>query len=255
MTAAADVDRRFAGVARALRDGIIEHYRARGETLDTPAGHLTLDTNTILAARRCRLLLRIVERRGGPCDLHGLRAADLGCGFGSLSLYLALAGATVMGVDPNLQRAAAAEAVAERMRLPVTFQRGWMEDLTLPDGAYDLVVLNNTLCYLVDRRDRRQALDHVLRVMRPGAWAVLRNPALLSPTDPFTHLPVVHQLPLGVSRRLLPGRRAPVRLKTAASVSLELRRAGLKSVHRERIDQPWWRPSRYQHHTARKPER
>ncbi len=50
----------FAPVAHDLRDGIIEHYERRSESLDSPAGLVTLDTNSILAARRGRLLLRLL---------------------------------------------------------------------------------------------------------------------------------------------------------------------------------------------------
>jgi SAM-dependent methyltransferase len=250
-----ELERQYAQVARVLRDGIIEHYRARGEDLGTPAGLRTLDTNTTLAARRGDLLLRVLARRGGPADVRGLQIADLGCGFGSLSLYLALAGAQVTGVDPNMERAKVSEAAAERLGLPARFQRGWMEDLTLEDAKFDLVVLNNSLCYIVGRADRRAALKHILRIMRPGAWAVLRNPSRMSPLDPFTNLPLVHQLPrplgaLLVRRRARP--RSNVRLLTAGAASRELRAAGFAGVHYQLIDQPWWRPPRYQHHTARK---
>jgi SAM-dependent methyltransferase len=250
------LDRQYAQVSRALRDGIIEHYRALGENIDTPAGRRTLDTNTVLAAQRGALVLRLLARRGGPADVGGLSIADLGCGFGSLSLYLALAGADVTGVDPNIERATVSAAVAGRLGLPASFQRGWIEDLALEDAAFDLVVLNNSLCYVVDRTDRRAALAHTLRIMRPGAWAVLRNPARMAPLDPFTNLPLVHQLPPRLSRRLLRRRSPPrsnVRLLTGGGASRELRRAGFVGVRHEVIDQPWWHPPRYQHHTARKP--
>lgn len=250
------LDRDYAQVSRALRDGIIEHYRARAEDIDTPAGRRTLDTNTILAAQRGALLMRLLARRGGPTDLRGLRVADLGCGFGSLSLYLAVAGGEVVGVDPNVERADVSAAIAARLGLTARFRRGWMEDLTLDDTAFDLVVLNNSLCYVVDRADRRAALRHMLRIMRPGAWAALRNPARAAPLDPFTGLPLVHQLPPRVGRLLVrrrPQRRSDVRLLTAGAASRELRRAGFTGVRHERIDQPWWRPPRYQHHIARRP--
>lgn len=251
-----NLDRHYAQVAHALRDEIIDFYRERGEDIDTPAGHRTLDTNTTLAAQRGDLLLRLLERRGGPVDLRGSRVADLGCGFGSLSLYLALAGASVVGVDPNSERSAVSGAVAGRLGLDAEFRRGWVEDLTLGDEEFDIVVLNNSLCYIVEHADRLAALRHTLRIMRPGAWAVLRNPARMAPLDPFTSLPLVHQLPPGVTRRLTSRRKRPrshVRLHTGGSASRELRAAGFADVRLELIDQPWWRPPRYQHHTARRP--
>ena len=252
-----DLARRYAEVSRALRDEIIEHYRDRGEKLDTPSGRRTLDTNTTLAAQRGELLLRLLARQGGPTSVHGLRIVDLGCGFGSLTLYLATAGAAVLGIDPNADRHAVAARVAQRLRLQATFRRGWLEDLVLPDSQFDIAILNNSLCYVVARRERRRALHHTLRVLRPGGWLVMRNPARMAPLDPFTRLPLVHQIPPGMSAVLLRRRTPPrsvVRLHTSAAASRELRRAGFTSVRVQRIDQHWWLPPRYQHHTARRPE-
>ena len=250
------LERRYAEVARALRDEIIDHYRDRGESLDTPAGRRTLDTNTTLAAQRGELLLRLLARCGGPAELRGLRVADLGCGFGALSLYLATAGADVTGIDPNVERQRVGARVAERLRLAATFRRGWLEDLVLPDAAFDIAVLNNSLCYIVARDERRRALQHTLRILVPGGWLVMRNPARMAPLDPFTGLPFVHQISPHLSARILRRRERPrstVRLKTAGAASRELRREGFTSVRRQRIDQAWWLPPRYQHHTARRP--
>lgn len=248
-------DRRHAEVARALREEIVEHYRARGENLDTPAGRRTLDTNSTLAAQRGELLLRLLARRGGPTDLGALRVVDLGCGFGALTLYLATLGAEVLGVDPNAERQQVAARVASRLRLPASFSRGWLEDLVLDDEQFDLAVLNNSLCYIVGRGERKRALDHTLRVLRPGGWMVMRNPARMAPLDPFTGLPLAHQIPPRAAARLLRRRSTPrsnVRLRTGRGASRELKRAGFVSVRVERTEQRRLLPPRYQHHTARR---
>jgi len=252
-----ELERRFAPVARALRDGIIEHYHDRGESLDSVAGRRTLDTNSILAPERAILLMRILERRGGPTSLEGLRVADLGCGFGSLSLVFAVAGASVVGVDPNIDRASVSGAIAHHLGLDAQFRRGWAEDLVLDDESVDLVVLNNSLCYVTGRSERRRALRHAWRVLGRGGWALLRNPSRMAPVDPFTGLPLVHQLPPSLARRLVARRtprRSDVRLVTGGGAVRELKRAGFSDVRVERIDQPWWRPPRYQHHSGRKTE-
>ena len=54
----------FAPLAHDLRDHIIEHYERSGKPLDTPAGRRTLDTNSVLAADRGRLLLRLLAEAG-----------------------------------------------------------------------------------------------------------------------------------------------------------------------------------------------
>jgi SAM-dependent methyltransferase len=254
--ALSETDRSFAPVIHALRDRIIEHYHQHGEELDTPAGLLTLDTNSVLTPRRAALLLGVLARAGGPEELDGLRVADLGCGLGAMSLYLAYRGATVVGIDPNEPRLEVGRRVAEDLGLPATFQRGWADDLVLPDESFDVAVFNNSLCYIAERPDRRRALGHARRVLVPGGWVTMRNPNRLAPTDPFTGLPLVHHLPpraaLYLTRHRRP-RRSNVRLVSSLGARVELRRAGFRRVSAERVDEPWWRPARYSHHAAQRP--
>jgi SAM-dependent methyltransferase len=250
-------DRAFAPVCRALREEIVEYYRARGERIEDAAGLRTLDTNSVLVPQRGRLLLELVARRSGRDSIEGLVVGDVGCGFGAMSLYFANLGARVVGVDPNSERFGVGARVAERLGLPAAFKRGWAEELPLDDSSLDLVVFNNSLCYVTDRSDRRGALERALRACRPGAWLAMRNPSIAAPVDPFTGLPVVHQLPPSLARpllRLTPrGRnRSRVRLMSAGAARRELRRAGFRQV---RIERPAAerRPVRYQHLTARRP--
>ncbi len=251
-----DPEARFAPIAHALRDHIIEHYRDRGQSLHDEAGLRTLDTNSTLTAQRAELLLSALARAGTPVDPEGLRVVDLGCGFGALSVYFAARGASVVGIDPNGERLGVGTAVAREFGLDATFRRGWLEDLVLPDESFDLAVLNNSFCYLVRRSDRRRALANVYRVLAPGGHAVLRNPSRSAPLDPFTGLPLVHQLPPSVAQRILSRRRrprSPVRLRTAGGLTRELRRAEFDHVRAVRVDGTRWRPPRYQHHVARRP--
>jgi len=250
-------ERSFAPVCRALRDEIVEHYRARGERIDDEAGLTTLDTNSILVPQRGRMLLDLIASRRGSDSLEGVDLADVGCGFGAMSLYFAHLGARVVGVDPNAERSQVGARVAERLGLSASFRRGWAEELPLEDSCVDLVVFNNSLCYVTDRSDRRRALGHALRVCRPGARLAMRNPSIGAPVDPFTGLPLVHQLPAPLARpilRLAPrGRnRSQVRLMSALAARRELRRVGFEEV---RIERPPGerRPVRYQHLTARRP--
>jgi SAM-dependent methyltransferase len=250
-------DQAFAPICRALRDEIVEHYRARGERIDDDAGLRTLDTNSVLVPQRGRLLLELVARCSGRDSIEGLAVGDIGCGFGAMSLYFAHLGARVVGVDPNLERFAVGARVAERLSLPASFRRGWAEELPFEDSSLDLVVFNNSFCYVTDRSDRRRALEHAFRACRPGAWVAMRNPSVAAPLDPFTGLPFVHQLPQPLSRPVLRltsrGRnRSRVRMMSAGAARRELRRAGFEEVQIERPPAER-RPVRYQHLTARRP--
>jgi SAM-dependent methyltransferase len=248
----------FNPIGRALRGEIIEHYRARGEAIDDEAGLRTLDTNSTLVPQRAELLLGLIGRFSGNGSIEGLDVADLGCGFGAISLYFANLGARVTGVDPKSDRLEVGAEVASKLGLDASFKRGWIEEAPLPDAAFDIVVLNNSFCYLTERSDRSQALQHALRISRLGGGLVMRNPTLGSPVDPFTGLPLVHQLPSVIAEPVLRlarrgGTRSKVRLVSGAGARRELRRAGFAEVRLER-GLAERRPGRYQHLTGRRPE-
>jgi SAM-dependent methyltransferase len=249
------IERQFAGVGRSLRQAVIAHYASRGEPLDHPAGLRTLDTNSTLVPVRASILLRLLARRGLE-SVAGLDVVDLGCGFGALSVYLGVAGARVTGIDPNADRMSVGESVARQYGLDVSFQPGWMEALRLDDMQFDIAIMNNSLCYVIARSDRRRALGHSLRVLRPDGWLVVRDPARAAPLDPFSGLPLVHQLPVSLARQLpstFVRHRSNVRLRTRFGQARELRSAGYVEVRAERLDEPLRRPRRYQHFTARRP--
>jgi SAM-dependent methyltransferase len=218
----------FAVLAHDLRDHIIEHYERCGERLDTPAGLLTLDTNSVLAAGRGRLLLRLLAEQGaGP--VAGRRVLDLGAGFGALSLYCAHLGAEVVAVDPNGERMQVAVAIARNRALSVSAIVACAQSLPLPDASFDVVLANNSLCYLVEDREHRLALREIHRVLRPGGWLVIRNPNRLHPRDQFTGLPLLSLLTPGLARRVtgaLGRHRSEVRLHSPGGAVRQLRRAG-----------------------------
>jgi ubiquinone/menaquinone biosynthesis C-methylase UbiE len=218
----------FAVVANDLRDHIIEHYEHCGERLDTPAGLLTLDTNSVLAAGRGRLLLRLLAEQGAG-SVTGRRVLDLGAGFGALSLYYAHLGAEVIAVDPNGQRMQVAVANARKRGLPVSALVASAQSLPLPDASVDVVLANNSLCYLVDEREHRLALQEAYRVLRPGGWVVIRNPNRLHHRDQFTGLPLLPLLAPSLARRVtdaLGRHRSEVRLRSPGGAVRQLRRAG-----------------------------
>jgi ubiquinone/menaquinone biosynthesis C-methylase UbiE len=218
----------FAAIASDLRDQIIEHYERRGERLDTPAGLLTLDTNSILAAGRARLLLRLLAERGAE-PVTGRRVLDLGAGFGALALYCAHLGAEVVAVDPNDQRMQVALGIAQRRDLRLNIVAAHAQSLPFPDASFDLVVANNSLCYIVEPRTYRAALEEIHRVLRPGGWVVMRNPNRLHPRDQFTGLPLLSLLPRPVLQRVMRSlgtHRSDVRLYSPGGSVRQLRKAG-----------------------------
>jgi SAM-dependent methyltransferase len=253
--------RDFDPIAESLRREVLDFYRERGEEVSGSAGINTLETNSGFVERRGAPLIEILRDHGGVESLEGVRLLDLGCGFGALTAFFASRGASVIGVDPHDDRFQVGRAVAAEHGLDAEFQAGRMQSLDLPDEAFDVVVENNSLCYVVPRDDRHAGLSESLRVLRPGGRLVIRNPNRWSARDQFTGIPMLQLLPphaaVSVARRL--GKeRSLVRLTSGPEAVRELRRAGFEDVHNvsppERSWPSFMRPvARYQHLIARRP--
>jgi SAM-dependent methyltransferase len=136
------------------------------------------------------LVARLIELAGGP----GARVAELGAGTGLLSLALADAGAAVQAVEPAramleaLRSAAARERVAgaapargPELGSPqpgapgtVTPVHATGEATGLPDGAFDLVVLADSLHWVDAARAGREAA----RLLAPAGVLAVVTPRL-----------------------------------------------------------------------------
>ena len=103
-----------------------------------------------------------------------------------MSVYLASRGATVTAVDPNQARFEVGSAVARDAGLAIDFRQGWVEELRVPVNAYDLAILNNSLCYVLPRLDRLIGLRLVRGSLRGGGWLAMRNPNRWHPRDAFS---------------------------------------------------------------------
>ncbi len=250
----------FAPVCSSLRREVLRFHYDVGRPLTDPAGLNTLATNAELAESRAATLEQALAD-AGMSGVDGLDVLDVGCGFGALSLVFAAHGARVLALDPNLERMQVGRSVAERHGLPVRFRAASMEEMPLVDGAFDVAVMNNSLCYVVGRRDRRRALRGTLEALRPGGALLIRNPNRVHPVDQFTGVPLLGLLPPSAAQALaaiLRKHRSHVRLVSNRAARRELRRAGFSDVRHYRRP----RESRlraavtgYQHFTARRPER
>lgn len=252
LAAALGDDSAFAAVATSMKEAVAGHGRVPPD----PDGPLRIYGELI--PHRARPVLDILTGRLGLDSLAGLEVADLGCGYGALSVYFAWHGAQVTGVDKSGARLGVGRGVATEHELGVRFRKGRLEKLPLPDASADAAVLNNALCYVVDRDLRQRVLAEARRILRPGGVLAVRDPSRTHPRDSFSGLPLVGTLPpaLAVSVSRMFGRpRSQVRLLTARSGVKELRTAGFADVAHER---PQDRPAlaglpRYHHLSGRSP--
>ena len=222
----------FAELAESLRSCVLAYYRLTGEEPEGANAQRTLDTNSTLVEQRANSLLRIAIEDGGG-TLRGRRVLDLGCGFGALAVYFAAHGAEVVGIDANGERIAVGREVAARHGLDARFRRGRFERLDVGAREFDVVLHNNSLCYVIGRETRRRALAEARCALRPGGLLLMRNPNRWNPRDQFTGLPLITLLPPRAAWTVARGlgrKRSRVRLTSPPAARRELRAAGFSDV-------------------------
>jgi SAM-dependent methyltransferase len=138
---------------RAAYDAVAAEY---DERFDSELRRKTLDRALLTA------LVELAER-DGPGVI-----ADVGCGSGQITRYLAAQHDDVVGVDLSL-------AMVERGRVnapAARFEVASMTDLPEADGAWAAVVAFYSVVNLVTAQ-RRAAYAEFARVIRPGGWLLL----------------------------------------------------------------------------------
>jgi ubiquinone/menaquinone biosynthesis C-methylase UbiE len=249
----------FDTIAATLRNEILAFYadqRAESARLT----QATLETNSGYVERRSRPMVELFEKRAAR-SVAGAEVLDVGCGFGAMAVFFAANGASVTAIDPNSARLAVGRAVAQAHDLALNFRVGRAEELDQPSSRFDLVLMNNSLCYVVEQDARMAALREALRVLRPGGWLLTRNPNRSHPIDQYTGLPVVPLLPAAPATAVaarLGRKRSLVTLRTPWAARKELQEAGFEEVRQDppgpgrmRAWLKWL--ARYQHVSGRRP--
>jgi len=104
----------------------------------------------------------ILEREG----LHPQTAADLACGTGSVAVLLARQGLRVTAVDLSEEMLCEAQQKADD--LPITFVCQPLQALHLPRGVDLAVCALDSLDYITDPEDCREAIRRIYRCLNPG---------------------------------------------------------------------------------------
>jgi ubiquinone/menaquinone biosynthesis C-methylase UbiE len=109
-----------------------------------------------------------VRRATSGIELGGVRALDVGCGFGRWTRWLAQRGASVVGVDPTEGMLEAARRASDSS---VEYRRMSATALDLPDSNFDVVTCITVIQHL-EPSEQDAAVAEIARVLRPGGRAV-----------------------------------------------------------------------------------
>ena len=93
---------------------------------------------------------------------------DLACGTGSVALLLAQMGMDVIGVDMSAEMLCEASQKAQELENPPFFICQQLQQLRLPRGVDLAVCALDSLDYITDPADCREAIRRIYRVLNPG---------------------------------------------------------------------------------------
>ena len=137
-----------------------EVRRLRKENFETHAGPDT-KARQLVPGRSWAAWARALAHLLPP-----LRVADLGCGEGYLTIEASRFASLVIAIDRSAEVLKRARALAARRRVSnVTWKRGELEKLPLPDGSVDVSLFSQALHHAADPA---RALAEGVRILVPG---------------------------------------------------------------------------------------
>ena len=137
--------------------GITLHWAAQ---YDIFTGLLGLGVNR----PNSRMVIELAKVKPGD------KVLDVGCGTGNLTLTAkssAGASGAVYGVDAAPEMIEVARKKARHAGLDVVFDVGLIENISFPDGTFDVVVSRLVIHHLPDELKSR-AFAEIFRVLKPG---------------------------------------------------------------------------------------
>ena len=127
-------------------------------------------------------------------DAHqpGAKLLDVGCGWGENSMLFAKMGYEVHGFDISPGNLQAADALAEKYELSrqTHFSRQVSEALEYDDNMFDVIVGIDILHHV----QIKQTAQECLRVLKPGGFAIFKEPFENRVFDGVRNLSIVRKL-------------------------------------------------------------
>ena len=116
-------------------------------------------------------------------DVRNKVILDSGCGMGKMSVFFAIQGAKVIGIDKDGKRIDMAISLADSfgVKNSCLFLQECSEKTTIDSGSIDIIFSKSTIQYM----DREKVLNEYVRILKPGgSIALLEN----LPYNPFINL-------------------------------------------------------------------
>lgn len=121
-------------------------------------------TNDVSYRDTVEFYRQIMDREG----VSPRTAVDLACGTGSVALILAEMGLKVTGVDMSEEMLTVAVDKASEMEHPPMFVCQSLQELSLPRGVDLAVCALDSLDYIINPDDCREAIRRIYRALNPG---------------------------------------------------------------------------------------
>jgi ubiquinone/menaquinone biosynthesis C-methylase UbiE len=147
-------------------------YRAVWRSERTRARHFGFHYNGPFDHRHA-VARASADLAGTAAISEGTRVLDCGCGLGGTALWLAQkCGALVTGIDLLEHQVASAISAVRRLGLAsqARFLCGDAADTGLPDASFDVVLIQEALCHLPDKR---AFYAEARRLLAPGGRLVV----------------------------------------------------------------------------------
>lgn len=133
-----------------------------------------------------------------PAPPHDLRVLDIGCGYGATAIALGTQCASVVGIEPFAEiAAAAAQAAKDSPNVSIVHTDVLIWET---DRRFDLILLDNVYEHIADHP---RLIAQLQTLLAPGGVFYIVVPNRLWPIEVHYHLPFLSYLPLRLANAYL----------------------------------------------------